>query len=392
MIIMLLFIMCKPPMVEIPDSILYKPPEKVFLDHTVAFHESGKKVIQLVSSFYSVSLLTPLLNWRVNMRPSLENDKMKSGVISMDFKRGTLEVFFHSKFRVFQEFATQEDTCGLMLAGEKAFMTIEFRNSTDFFPGIEARRFNMYTVGYFSLGWKFGNLSIFSVIKRIERRHDWGIGLAYFAPFFSIGMEAEKSGINSITFSSKIENFQFNFVVDNEPSYGDFVSFDLLRIHSIPFFRSLSRCRNTRITVGLTPFYVSFNERKLSKALRPNQLTYELASLSDFVERSYEFGLTTESFTFFYAHFDSPYRMLKDTLQIEVALKQKYYDLVGIWTWRRHEESIFLANLELLFNVFRDFNPYVRVNNLFNSAGCYLPSLKVKRRYVEIGAIFKKEF
>jgi hypothetical protein len=374
MIILIIFLF-GPFDVVVPDSLLFKPPDSLFAERKSIPLSRVTKNLEFVASNSVISFYSPRLRWEVIKLPG----GMRSGDAEFSWDMGNVSVYSKGKFKDFGHFVTLEDTSGLSIVGERLFVGIEFRNWLDYFPGGSGRRIYTNSLGYLTLGGKANNLGVFTVVRRVNKEHQFNVGLSYFSPYFTMAISLDKGGISSFAFLSRYENFRLDFTIDHDYSFDGFVSRDYFAYDTIPLSRSIDSIRTIKMDLEIVPFLFGYRENRI---MRENLI----------FDRVYEFKVNTEDFRLHYAHLDSPYRLLKDTLGVEWVLRQEYYDMVFNWQWRNHEESITLSDLTLKFKLFKDLNPMVKVNNLFNSGGYYLPGVRAKRRYVEIGAIFRKEF
>ncbi|MGB9824147.1 MAG: hypothetical protein ACPLN0_06860 [Candidatus Hydrothermia bacterium] len=360
--------------VVVPDSLLFKPPDSLFVERKSASFSSVTRNFEFVALNSFISYYSPHFHWETFKLPCV----MRTGNGELGWEKGYISFYSKVKFKDFGHFVTLEDTSGLSMVGERLFVGMEFRNWLDYFPGKSSRRIYTYSLGYLTVGVKVRNLGIFTVAERVNKEHQFYVGLSYFSPYFTLALSLDKGGISSFAFLSRFENFRMDFSIDNDYTFGDFVSRDYFAYDAITPSRSMDSIRSLKMDLEIVPFSFSYREKRIIRELVV-------------FDRVFEFKINTDDFKLHYAHLDSPLRLLKDTLGVEWILRQEYYDIILNWQWRNHEGSIILSDLSLKFKLFKDLNPLVKVNNLFNSGGYYLPGVKAKRRYVEIGAIFRKE-
>jgi len=217
-------------------------------------------------------------------------------------------------------------------------------------------------------------------------------GITWFAPLGSVGVQIKDNSLNALFLDFTFKNVKGKLEFDgSDYHYGLFSNSEYIPFDTSLLLRKLYKSSTIEAVFELYPFHFGYERRYFKKVTIQTPSNLLPTEARNFTENTYSFGINTENFTLFYSHFQSPYSVVKDTLLVALYFREKYYDLALYYNLRSHREEVNIVNVELKFKTFKNVSPYLKVVNLFDVPGNYLPGIKAKRRYVEIGCQFQRE-
>jgi len=375
--------------IEIPDSLLFTFPRSLFPERKGLEIESIPKVMELRVSPYYLGVNLGSFGFSASQLP-MKGIKVSWGEYFFTTRFKDLSFYTKGYWKNFGTLLTLQDTFGVYYTGDKIFGVLEFYNFTDYVPGDRPNP-HFHTFGYLTVGGKVGGLAPFITLGRLNKGEELGWGFGFFHPLLTTGLHFKGKEFNAISFIFKYQDFSFNFIFDHTYTYGFLTSFDYIRVRPGEKLRVLSPFEVLSVEIKLLPFAFSFMERQWSEAYIPEVGEYTIHLKGGVRERIYKFEVLSEFLNMAFAHFESPVTYYQDTVGVSWRISEKYYDIGFYYSYRRHTSSVQFFGLDIDFKLFKDLNPFFRVHNIFNASGEFLPGINLKRRYVEVGGLFRKE-
>ncbi|MDI6850749.1 MAG: hypothetical protein QMD82_02275 [bacterium] len=379
---------------EIPESLIYRPPESLFTQRKEITQLKEPKTYHLFLSNTTLEIKFPWGNIKRTLLPAKGPDgKLVKTVMDFSLEKGYFNLIAGVKELEYGKFISIEDSLEASLISEYFFFSYKVKNWTDYFPLLREAKFKFYATSYATLGFKIKDAIVpYLLISRVDRKQKVCFGITWLMPHGYIGMQVKENTLNALFLNFALKDASVELKLDrSDYYYGLWAHSEYVPFDSLLLSRKLSKFTAFKTALTLNPFYFSYERRQFSHASVQNPSTLLPLEAGDFTENIYNFGFGSDNFNLFYTHFQSPYSVIKDTLTAVLYLREKYYDLALCFNIRNHQEVFNMLNLEVLFKIFKNFNPYLKVVNLFDVQGNYLPSIKAKRRYVEVGCQFQRE-
>lgn len=374
----------------IPDTLVYNLPQTVFPD---------RKGLQNLRTPQYQSLLLTTQKIKISIdqfsvaRQSIPVSEKKLAYSNLEFKldNSSLVVNAGALSREFEEFLSIRDSIEIIWNPKIAFFSYKGNNWTNYFFKTPTDRIKTYSNHYLTAGIKLKSFLPYIILDRIDSEHHLSYGISYFGPFGFLGFHLRRKDLFAFYSQFKLKDLEVSIIFDSDftPS-ADPIRYEILHFDPILINLGTSEVSKLQISLFLQPFSIGFSNQVFSEFIVPDSTTFVPKRISGHREWAFNFGINSDFFTLNYSHLTNP--LLKDTLSVGLYLREKYYDLNLKYSYRRHLEEINQLDLEILFKVFENLNPYVKIYNVFDSEGDYLPGITIKRRFVEVGFQLQNKF
>jgi hypothetical protein len=377
---------------EIPETLIYRPPESVFTERKETTDLETSKYFSLFLSNSAVEIKSPWANIKRTQLPARgPYGKLAETCFNFDMDRKPIKLLAGAREREYGTWLSVEDSTLALLGWESLLISYKVKNWLDYFP--TTGRIKFYSASFATIGFKIKDVvAPYFAIERVNKKQKVYGGITWFAPLGSVGVQIKDNSLNALFLNFTFNNAKGKLEFDgSDYHYGLFSNSEYVPFDSSLLSRKLYKSSTIEAAFELYPFHFGYERRFFKKVTIQDTSNLFPTEAQNFAENVYSFGINTENFTLFYSHFQSPYSVVKDTLFIALYFREKYYDLALYYNLRSHQEEFNMVNVELNFKTFKNVSPYLKVVNLFDVPGNYLPGIKAKRRYVEIGCQFQRE-
>ncbi len=377
---------------EIPETLIYRPPESVFTERKETTDLETSKYFSLFVSNSAVEIKSPWANIKRAQLPARgPYGKLAETCFNLDIDRKHAKLLAGAREREYGTWLSVEDSTLALFWWEALLISYKIKNWLDYFP--KAGRIKSYSASFATIGFKIMDVVVpYFAIERVNKKQKVYGGITWFAPLGSVGVQIKDNSLNALFLNFTFNNVKGKLEFDrSDYLYGLFSNSEYVPFDTSLLSRKLYKSSTIEAAFELYPFHFGYERRYFKKVTIQNPSNLLSTEAHNFTENIYSFGINTENFTLFYSHFQSPYSVVKDTLLVTLYFREKYYDLALYYNLRSHQEEFNMVNVELNFKTFKIVTPYLKVVNLFDVPGNYLPGIKAKRRYVEIGCQFQRE-
>ena len=377
---------------EIPETLIYRPPESVFTERKETADLETSKYFSLFLSNSAVQIKSPWANMKRTQLPAQgPYGKLAETCFNFDIERKPIKLLAGAREREYGTWLSVEDSTLALFWWKALLISYKIKNWLDYFP--TAGRIKSYSASFATIGFKIKDVvAPYFAIERVNKKQKVYGGITWLAPLGSVGVQIKDNSLNALFLNFTFNNVKGKLEFDgSDYHYGLFSNSEYIPFDTSLLWRKLYKSSTIEAAFELYPFHFGYERRYFKRVTIQTSSNLLPTEVRNFAENTYSFGINTENFTLFYSHFQSPYSVVKDTLFIALYFREKYYDLALYYNLRSHQEEFNMVNVELKFKTFKNVSPYLRVVNLFDVPGNYLPGIKAKRRYVEIGCQFQRE-
>jgi len=379
---------------EIPESLIYKPPESLFIYREEITQLKTPKNFNIFLSTSTIEIKLPWSNIKRTLLPANGPDgKLVKTAIDFEVEKGRFNLMVGVRGMDHGKFTSIEDSLEATFIYEHFFFSYKLKNWTDCFRVLGEEKFKLYSTSHAALGLKIKDVIVpYLLIDHFDSRQKVYFGITWLMPYAYAGMQVKENTLNAFFLNFAFKDLLLELRLDrSDYLYGLWTNSEYVPFDSLLLNRKLSKFISFKTAFTLNPFYFSYERRQFNRVTVQNPSSLLPLEVGNLTENIYNFGFGSDNFNLFYTHFQSPYSVIKDTLTAVLYFREKYYDLALYFYLRNHQEVFNMFNFEVLFKIFKNFNPFLRVVNLFDVQGNYLPNMKAKRRYVEVGCQFQRE-
>jgi hypothetical protein len=375
---------------SVPDSLIFKMPDTVYYQRDESSLLHMTKIYKFLATQRSMSLSLNEFYLRRDLLPVYQKNLSYSNLRFLtQFKNISIEI--GGIGREYEDYVALEDSAEVALNTRRIFLAYKVKNWTDYFPNLPHHRVKTYAVSYVAAGCRFRSFVPYLNFERVNQKNQVYGGLAYIFRDGVFGIQVKGEELDAVFLTYKLKGLQMHLVFENNNDYSGVSPVNHIVADTTTYSRKLSKSNILEAEISIPPFSFDYKRMFYDKYLIPEIGTYKPVYISHYLQKVYTFGIFTESFRMGYCHFDGPSQIIRDTLFVSLLIKEKYYDLNLHFNFRNHQTEIGVVNMEFILRAIKDINPYIKINNIFDVSGDFLPGIKHRRRFLEIGCELRKE-